>query len=159
MDCNILYAFGSIVNDNIFFLSGGFMKRQDIRDCAFKIVFESLLRDDSLEELYDLAEDIDEITVNDKVKEMVEGTINNAAVIEETIQKFSPKRSISRIAKINLAILRIAFYEIMFDDLTPTNAAISEAVRLSEKYSYEQDTAFVNGVLGAYAKSVGENKE
>ncbi|MGN0606154.1 MAG: transcription antitermination factor NusB [Oscillospiraceae bacterium] len=135
------------------------MKRQDIRDCAFKIVFESLLRDDSLEELYEIAEDIDEITVNDKVKEMVEGTLRNAEMIDEVIQKFSTKRSVDRIAKINLAILRIAFYEIMFDDLTPTNAAISEAVHLSETYSHEQDTAFVNGVLGAYAKSLEENKE
>jgi N utilization substance protein B len=67
---------------------------------------------------------------------------------------------LGRIAKINLAILRIAFYEIMYDDRTPVNAAISEAVHLSEKYSLEKDTAFVNGVLGAYSKSIQteENK-
>lgn len=130
------------------------MKRQDIRDCAFKIVFESLLRDDSLEELYSIADDIDEITVNDKVKEIVEGTLSNAESIDKMIQQFSTKRSVDRIAKINLAILRIAFYEIMFDDRTPTNAAISEAVHLSETYSHEQDLAFINGVLGAYAKSL-----
>lgn len=134
------------------------MKRQDIRDCAFKIVFESLLRNDTLEELYEIAEEADEIVVNDKVKEMVDGTLSHSAEIDEMIQKFSPKRAVSRIAKINHAILRIAFYEIMFDEMTPVNAAISEAVHLSEKYSLEKDTAFVNGVLGAYARSLENNQ-
>ncbi len=134
------------------------MKRQDIRDCAFKIVFESLLRDDSLEELYEIAEEVDEITVNDKVKEIVEGTLNNAEKIDAMIQEYSTKRSVDRIAKINLAILRIAFYEIMFDDMTPVNAAISEAVHLAETYAHEKDLSFVNGVLGAYSKSLGETE-
>jgi len=133
------------------------MKRQDIRDSAFKIIFESLLRNDSIEELYALADDADEIIVNDKVKEIVEGTLANREKINEMIQLYSTKRTVDRIAKINLAILQIAFYEIMFDDLTPVNAAISEAVHLAETYAYEQDISFINGVLGAYSKSL-ENK-
>ena len=135
------------------------MKRQDIRDCAFKIVFESLLRDDTIEELYEIAEEADEITLNDKVREMVDGTLSHSKEIDEMIQKFSPKRALARISKINHAILRIAFYEIMYDDLTPVNAAISEAVHLSEKYSLEKDTIFVNGVLGAYSKSIEKGEE
>ncbi len=135
------------------------MKRQDIRDCAFKIIFESLLRDDSLEELYEIAEEIEEITINDKVKEIVEGTLNNAEKIDAMIQEYSTKRSVDRIAKINLAILRIAFYEIMFDDMTPVNAAISEAVHLAETYAHEKDLSFVNGILGAYSKTLDKTEK
>ena len=44
------------------------MTRREIRDSAFKLVFEQLLRDDDIQELYDIAEEIEEITVNDEVK-------------------------------------------------------------------------------------------
>ena len=67
------------------------MKRQDIRDSAFKIIFESLLRNDSIGELYALADDADEIIVNDKVKEIVEGTLANREKINEMIQLFAQK--------------------------------------------------------------------
>ena len=49
------------------------MTRREIRDSAFKLVFEQLLRDDDINELYEIAEEIDEITVNDDVKKIVEG--------------------------------------------------------------------------------------
>jgi|APHig6443717817_1056837.scaffolds.fasta_scaffold02864_6 transcription antitermination protein NusB len=128
------------------------MNRREVRDCAFKIIFESLLRDDTIEELYEIANEIEEITVNDKVKEIVEGVVNNAEKLDELIIKFSPKRNINRISKINLAILKIAFYEILFDELTPTNVAINEAVQLAKTYSQSEDVAFVNGLLGTYSR-------
>ena len=128
------------------------MNRREVRDCAFKIIFESLLRDDTIEELYEIANEIEEITVNDKVKEIVEGVVNNAEKLDELIIKFSPKRNINRISKINLAILKIALYEILFDELTPTNVAINEAVQLAKTYSQSEDVAFVNGLLGTYSR-------
>ena len=128
------------------------MNRREVRDCAFKIIFESLLRDDTIEELYEIANEVEEITVNDKVKEIVEGVVNNAEILDELIIKFSPKRNINRISKINLAILKIAFYEILFDELTPTNVAINEAVQLAKTYAQSEDVAFVNGLLGTYSR-------
>ncbi len=128
------------------------MNRREVRDCAFKIIFESLLRDDTIEELYEIANEVEEITVNDKVKEIVEGVVNNAEKLDELIIKFSPKRNINRISKINLAILKIAFYEILFDELTPTNVAINEAVQLAKTYAQSEDVAFVNGLLGTYSR-------
>jgi N utilization substance protein B len=78
--------------------------------------------------------------------------VNNAEKLDELIIKFSPKRNINRISKINLAILKIAFYEILFDELTPTNVAINEAVQLAKTYSQSEDVAFVNGLLGTYSR-------
>ena len=117
------------------------MTRREIRNCAFILIYEKLLRDDPIEELYETANEIEEITVNDSVKILVESVLE-------------PK--ITRIPKINLAILRIAFYEILYDDLTPVNAAINEAVLLSQAYSYKEDTAFINGVLSSFAKSLSQ---
>ena len=128
------------------------MTRREIRDSAFKLVFEQLLRSDDIQELYEIAEEIDEITVNDEVKKLVDGTLSHKDELDNIISGYSKSRSISRISKINLAILRIALYESIYDDNTPMNAAISEAIKLSMTYTYQEDTSFINGVLGAFSR-------
>lgn len=128
------------------------MTRREIRDSAFKLVFEQLLRDDDIEELYEIAEEIDEITVNDEVKKLVNGTLEKKDELDGIISGYSKSRSISRISRINVAILRIALYEAIYDDNTPVNAAISEAIKLSMMYTYQEDTSFINGVLGAFSR-------
>ena len=59
----------------------------------------------------------------------------------------------NRIPKVNLALLRLAIYESMFDDRVPVNVAISEAVKLAQSYALGSDVSFVNGVLGSFSKS------
>ena len=135
------------------------MSRREIRDSAFKLVFEQLLRDDDINELYDIAEEIDEITVNDDVKKIVEGTLAHAEELDGIISRYSRSRNISRISKLNLAILRIALYESIYDDNTPMNAAISEAIKLAMMYTYQEDTAFINGVLGAFSRDEQKKEE
>ncbi len=130
-----------------------YMSRIEVRDSAFKLIFEKLLRNDPIETLYEIAEDIDEIIVNDAVKELVNGTLAHAEELDGIIQQYSKSRALARIPKINLAILRIALYEIRYDDGTPQNAAISEAVNLAKQYTYEEDARFINGLLGAYARA------
>lgn len=133
------------------------MTRREIRDSAFKLLFETLLRDDPLEELYAIAEGIDEIIVNDAVKELVEGVLTHAEELDQTVESFSPKRTLSRIAKMNLAILRLGLYEILYDSGTPMNAAIHEAVLLAQTYGCAEDVSFVNGILGAYSRAHAED--
>ncbi|MBR6107053.1 MAG: transcription antitermination factor NusB [Oscillospiraceae bacterium] len=129
--------------------------RREIRDSAMKLLFEKSLRDDPIESLYEIAEEIDEIIVNDAVRELVDGTLAHLGELDETIQRFSKKRSISRISKLNLTILRLAMFEILYDDGTPTNAAVSEAILLAETYTAsEDDIRFINGLLGAYTKEL-----
>lgn len=129
------------------------MSRREIRDSAFKLVFEQLLRDDDINELYEIAEEIDEITINDDVKKIVNGTLAHSQEIDEIISGYSKSRSISRISRLNLAILRIAFYEAIYDENIPLNVAISEAVNLAKVYAYQEDISFINGVLGAFSRN------
>ena len=135
------------------------MTRREIRDSAFKLVFEQLLRDDDINELYAIAEEIDEITVNDEVKKIVEGTLAHAEELDSIIAGYSKSRSLSRISKLNIAILRIAIFESLYDDNTPMNAAISEAIKLSMVYTYQEDTSFINGVLGAFSRDHGKKED
>jgi N utilization substance protein B len=53
----------------------------------------------------------------------------------------------------------MAIYEILHMPETPVNVAVSEAVHISEKYTYQEDTAFINGVLGAFARSLPKREE
>ena len=129
------------------------MKRSEIRDSAFKLIFEQLLRDDDIQELYEIAEEIDEITVNDGVRKMVNGTLEHSGEIDRIIESYSKSRKLSRISKVNHAILRLAVYECIYDEKTPDNAAISEAVKLAEVYTYPEDASFINGVLGAFSRN------
>mgnify|MGYP001513216532 CR=1 FL=1 len=111
------------------------IKRREIRESAFLLIFEKMFRQD--EELDDIF--MSAMEVNDSI-----------------ISKFSNKRTVERIPKINLAILRLAIYEAIYEENVPVNVAISEAVALAGKYALEPDVSFVNGVLGSFAKEQEE---
>ncbi len=127
------------------------MTRREIRECAFIILFEKNFRDDTPEELYELAEETG-LEVNNKVKELAEGVMNHDEELCGIISQYSQKRALSRIPKVSLTILKIAVYESIYDDMTPVNAAISEAVMLAQAYAYKEDISFVNGVLSTFSK-------
>lgn len=134
--------------------------RREIRDSAMKLLFETSLRDDPVSELYAIAEEIDEITVNDAVRALVDGTLAHLDEIDARIQHYSPKRQLARIPKLTLTILRLAMFEIEYDEKTPVNAAISEAVLLAEAYTYyDEDVRFINGLLGAYARDLSQQEK
>ena len=80
--------------------------RHDIRESEFIIIFEKLFRDESITELLELSLDNESVTVNEEVKETAEGVFAKLDEVDAVITKFSEKRNIARMPKINLAILR-----------------------------------------------------
>jgi N utilization substance protein B len=135
------------------------MTKRQCRENAFLLLFEASLRDDSAEELYRIAEETEEIIVDQEVKSLVEGVLSHAQELDEVIAAYSRKRAVSRIARINLILLRMAIYELQSRPETPVNVVVSEAVGISQKYTYQEDTAFINGVLGAYTRSLPQKEE
>ena len=129
------------------------VNRREVRESVFILSFEKMFRDDSPDDIVALAEEIGDLTLNDEVIHNFKGIIEKADELDEVIARFSNKRTIDRIPKINLALLRLAIYEARYDDKVPINVAISEAVALAGKYAQEADIAFINGVLGAYSRS------
>lgn len=129
------------------------VNRREVRESVFILSFEKMFRDDSPDDIIALAEEIGDLTLNDEVIHNFKGIIEKADELDEVIARFSNKRTIDRIPKINLALLRLAIYEARYDDKVPINVAISEAVALAGRYAQEADIAFINGVLGAYSRS------
>ena len=85
---------------------------------------------------------------------VVSGVSNRIDELNEQIQNFSIGWDISRISRLARAIMQLAIFEIMFVDDVPTGVAISEAVRIAKLYDGNDTGAFVNGILGAFAKSL-----
>ncbi len=129
------------------------ISRHEVRVSAMKLIYESLLRDDTLPVLYAIAEEHGEIPVTDAVRELTDGVAAHRDELDALIQQYSPKRAVSRIPKLLHAILLIAVFEILYDEKTPDNAAISEALLVCEEYSYfPEDVRFLNGLLGALVR-------
>lgn len=125
------------------------------REQAFIVCFERLFADCSFDETIDNAqlardEQIDAYAVN--VAKNIE---EKQEEIDKIISSFLAKNwSISRISKVSLCLLRIAVYEILYVESVPVSAAINEAVELAKKYSDKQDSAFINGILGSFSKTL-----
>lgn len=124
------------------------------RESAFLIIFENMFLNKPAEELFEIAREIDNIDIGNKTKRLVSNIIDNSKDINDTIQRFSEKRAFSRIPKLRVAAISIGVAEILYDEKVPTNVAVSEAIKLVKKYGLESDVTFVNGVLGAFSRSL-----
>ncbi len=85
---------------------------------------------------------------------VVSGVANRVEDLNEQIQKFSIGWDITRISRLAKAIMQLAIYEILYVEDVPTGVAVSEAVRLAKKYDGDDTGAFVNGILGSFARSL-----
>ena len=88
----------------------------------------------------------------DYVDEVVEGVKARQAEIDEWIAKFAHGWSLERMNRVDLAILRVAVFEILAGQV-PEPVAVNEAVELSKQYSTERSPAFINGVLGSIRRA------
>ncbi len=116
-----------------------------------------LFRSDSPEEIIETARETELFEINDEICQEVKAIACKSSELDGIVSRFSSKRSVDRIAKVDLAILRVAIYESLYDDMVPINAAISEAVAIAEKFASPRDVAFINGILGSFSRS-GEAK-
>lgn len=85
---------------------------------------------------------------------VVSGVANRTEELNDQIRRFSIGWDVSRISKLTRCVLQLAIYEILYVEDVPTGVAISEAVRLAKKYDGDDTGAFVNGILGSFARSL-----
>lgn len=85
---------------------------------------------------------------------VVSGVANRVDELNAHIQKYSIGWDISRISKLARAIMQLAIFEMLYLDDVPTGVAISEAVRIAKMYDGDETSAFINGILGAFARGL-----
>ncbi len=84
---------------------------------------------------------------------LYEGVRAHMEEIDAEIEAHATDWSIGRIAKVDLSILRIAVYEILYERSIPVGATVNEAVELAKEFGGEKSAGFINGVLGAVIKA------
>ena len=82
------------------------------------------------------------------VRGLVSGTLKHREEIDRNIQKHAPAWPVEQIAIIDRNILRLAIFEILFDNKVPVKVAVNEAVELAKTFGSDKSSKFVNGVLG-----------
>ena len=88
---------------------------------------------------------------------VVQGVQAKREELEGYITKYSVGWSLSRIARMAVAIMEVCMYEALYIDDAPISAAINEAVELTRKYENEDVVSFVNGILGGFAREVQQS--
>lgn len=131
------------------------MSRRELREQIFKLLFR--VEFNSLEDMAeqerlffedeDSAKESDAEYVSDKYNKIVQ----KLSIIDEMLNEKSQGWDVSRMSKVDLAILRLAVYEILYDEAVPTGVAINEAVELAKKFGQDASYGFVNGVLAKFA--------
>lgn len=134
------------------------MTRHETRESAFMLVFERALTGEDISEILEAASETDAVKLNDTVAAIFKGVEENRQQIDACIAKHLKNWTIDRITKVSLAAMRVAVYEILFDDSLDADISVSEAVKICEKYTTKEDTSFVNGVLGSLVRQLNADQ-
>lgn len=129
------------------------MSRKSARESTMKLLFEISWRMDEKDDILGNFLNENNLDENDReyINSTVNGTIDHLNSIDSMIESYTKGWKTQRLAKIDLAVLRLAIYEIYHTD-TPESVVINEAVELAKKYGTEKSGAFVNGVLSSVSK-------
>lgn len=142
------------------------MSRQQAREDSFKMLFEAKIMGTSAEELlakFDETLGDGDIWEQKSVKKrdaeymsrVLRGIEENEAELNRAITPYLKRWKIERLAKVNIAILQLAFYEALYMDDIPPGVAANEAVELAKKYGGEDAPAFINGVMRSLIRENG----
>lgn len=90
---------------------------------------------------------------------VVAGVANRSEDLNAEIRKYSIGWDLARISRLTRAIMQLAIFETLYVDDVPAGVAVSEAVRLAKKYDGDDTGAFVNGILGSFARAQERKEE
>ena len=129
------------------------MNRRQARECAFKLVYEMIVQNDKdPDELISETAEAQDFVPNEYILRSVKGVSEKKDELDVLISENSKGWKLSRISPVSLSIMRLAIFEMLYDDSVPFNVSINEAVELAKRFGGEDSTSFVNGILGKAAR-------
>ncbi|GIO07047.1 N utilization substance protein B [Brevibacillus reuszeri] len=128
------------------------MKRRTAREKAVQCLFQIDMAEVPVREAVALVmEESEEKT--EYLRYLLDGVLKNLAEIDAEIKKYLRGWQLERIANVDRAILRLAFYEIMFEAETPDKVVMNEAIEIAKLFSDEQSHRYINGVLSSFLQT------
>lgn len=131
------------------------MNRRELREQIFKMLFRIEFHDEaSMKEQFELsAEEVAKATPENQsyMEKKCEDVMNRLSDIDALINEASHGWKTSRMGKVDLTLIRLAVYEMKYEDEIPVGVAINEAVELAKKYGTDESSSFVNGILAKIA--------
>ena len=131
------------------------MSRRELREQIFKLLFR--IEFNTLEEMPeqeklffedDCAADTED---TEYISSKYQNIVEKLEVIDNMLNEKAENWDTARMGKVDLTILRLAVYEMTYDDEVPTGVAINEAVELAKKFGQDASSSFVNGILAKFA--------
>lgn len=131
------------------------MTRREIRENVFKMLFrvEFHEQEEMNEQLVLFGEELDALKEADLsyIRNKCNDIFSKIEEIDSAINEVATGWKTSRMGKVDLSIIRLAVYEIKFEDDIPTKVSINEAVELAKAYGTDDSPSFVNGILAKFA--------
>jgi len=144
------------------------MKRTEAREVAMRLCFalsenptspQEILSQTFEDEYYSSLQDEDDVYLHkpskkqlDYIEHVVTGVYEHSAELDGYIEKYSVGWKFGRIARMAVAIMNVAMFEVLYMPDVPDNAAINEAVEIAKKYEPPETVSFMNGVLGSFSR-------
>lgn len=129
------------------------MTRRSLRENVFTVLFRNdFFPEEEMDEqikLYLSSEDKEKLSENEKleIEVRVKSAILKFPEIDAKIEEQSEGWTIARMGKVELTIIRLALFEILYDEDVPNPVAINEAIELAKKFGGDEAPSFVNGIL------------
>lgn len=133
------------------------MNRTLAREVAMKILFaRSLGGEDTWEEVLEQSQARDELSDEDKtfLENEVFGVERHREELDGLIDGYAKGWNLNRLAKVDLTLLRMGLFELLYLPEVPVGVAINEAVELSKRYGEDKSYSFINGILGTAAREL-----
>ncbi len=140
------------------------MSRRKSRELAFILLFEQSFApgdrgEIAMDEIIECAKEAWDVEPDAFACSLARGAAEHRAQLDGQIEARSRRWKKDRLSRVTLALLRLALYEMQYEEETPASVAINEAVELAKKYGDEEEYAFVNGVLGSVAREMGNTPQ
>ena len=136
------------------------LKRKEAREQVVSLLFETEFKvEDRIEEVFAISVENREIPADDYIKRAYFGVYENQEKIDGLLGAHSNGWKTNRLSKLSRSVMRLAVYEMLFEEDIPYSVSINEAVELTKKYDDPKARAFVNGVLNSVKNELETEKD
>lgn len=135
------------------------MTRREAREQAFLLIFEKNFTSDSIPEMIEAATEARNLVFDEFSVSLATGVCDHVPKLDQFIAPYSIKRELGRISYVSISLLRLAVYEMEYLSDIPVSVSINEAVELAKKYTSEEESSFINGILGSIARRNADDEK